>query len=104
MIMHGYRILHCGEVGRSDARCRLLAESFPLIPDPETRHLVAYRGLVVFTSQLALFPTFSIVSSHLDEIGGGALMSASAASIGLLGLCLAAFLMERLKSTTHMYT
>ena len=29
-------------------------------------------------------------------------MSASAASIGLLGLCLAAFLMERLKSTTHM--
>jgi hypothetical protein len=57
---------------------------------------------VVFISQLALFPTFSIVLSHLNEKGSGALMSASAASIGLLGQCLAAFLMERLQSTTHM--
>ena len=32
----------------------------------------------------------------------GQIMSASAASIGLLGLCLAAVLMERLQSTTHM--
>ena len=57
---------------------------------------------MVFISQLALFPTFSIVLSHLNEKGSGALMSASAASIGLLGQCLAAFLMERLQSTTHM--
>ena len=68
---------------------------------PDTRHIVVYRGLVIFVSQLALFPTFSIVSSHMDAIDSGVLLSSLAASIGPLGLCLAAFLIERLHSTTH---
>lgn len=62
---------------------------------------MAYRGLVIFVSQLALFPTFSIVSSHMDAIDSGVLVSSLAASIGPLGLCLAAFLIESLHSTTH---
>lgn len=72
-----------------------------------TKHVVGYRGVLIFISQLALFPTFSIVSSHLDKLGDDPtftvdpIMKSVAASIGPLGLCLVASLLEKLDKTAR---
>lgn len=72
-----------------------------------TKHVVGYRGVLIFISQLALFPTFSIVSSHLDKLGEDPnftvdpVMKSVAASIGPLGLCLVASLLEKLDKTAR---
>ena len=72
-----------------------------------TKQVVGYRGVLIFISQLALFPTFSIVSSHLDKLGDDPnftvdpVMKSVAASIGPLGLCLVASLLEKLDKTAR---